>query len=141
MGTEEQVIDAPTICDKCSSRIIRSIDVGEVVCAMCGWRKYLALGRLDKRPFKLQVRYKGTIRRDKRTPLTIGIKNGREGEPNRVMKYRVHCPECLEITEQGQRLRRNNNNGFHYEIKMKCRTGHTTTLMESSHTGELFGWR
>ena len=141
MGTEEQVIDAPTICDKCSSRIIRSIDVGEVVCAMCGWRSYTALGRLEKRPFKLQVRYKGTIRRDKRTPLTIGIKNGREGEPNRVMKYRVHCPECLEITEQGQRLRRNNNNGFHYEIKMKCRTGHTTTLMESSHTGELFGWR
>ena len=141
MGTEEQVIDAPTICDKCSSRIIRSIDVGEVVCAMCGWRSYTALGRLEKRPFKLQVRYKGTIRRDKRTPLTIGIKNGKEGEPNRVMKYRVHCPECLEITEQGQRLRRNNNNGFHYEIKMKCRTGHTTTLMESSHTGELFGWR
>jgi len=135
------VIDAPTICDKCSSRIIRSIDLGEIVCAMCGWRSYTALGRLDKRPFKLQVRYKGTIRRDKRTPLTIGIKNGREGEPNRVMKYRVHCPECLEITEQGQRLRRNNNNGFHYEIKMKCRTGHTTTLMESSHTGELFGWR
>ena len=141
MGTEEQVIDAPTICDKCSSRIIRSIDLGEVVCAMCGWRSYTALGRIEKRPFKLQVRYKGTIRRDKRTPLTIGIKNGREGEPNRVMKYRVHCPECLEITEQGQRLRRNNNNGFHYEIKMKCRTGHTTTLMESSHTGELFGWR
>ncbi len=135
------MIDAQTICDKCSSRIIRSIDLGEIVCAMCGWRSYTALGRLDKRPFKLQVRYKGTIRRDKRTPLTIGIKNGREGEPNRVMKYRVHCPECLEITEQGQRLRRNNNNGFHYEIKMKCRTGHTTTLMESSHTGELFGWR
>ena len=135
------MIDAPTICDKCSSRIIRSIDLGEIVCAMCGWRSYTALGRLDKRPFKLQVRYKGTIRRDKRTPLTIGIKNGREGEPNRVMKYRVHCPECLEITEQGQRLRRNNNNGFHYEIKMKCRTGHTTTLVESSHTGELFGWR
>jgi len=141
LGTEEQVIDAPTICDKCSSRIIRSIDLGEIVCAMCGWRSYTALGRLEKRPFKLQVRYKGIIRRDKRTPLTVGIKNGREGEPNRVMKYRVHCPECLEITEQGQRLRRNNNNGFHYEIKMKCRTGHTTTLMESSHTGELFGWR
>ncbi len=141
MGTEEQVIDAPTICDKCSSRIIRSIDVGEVVCAMCGWRSYTALGRLEKRPFKLQVRYKGTIRRDKRTPLTVGIKNGREGEPNRVMKYQVYCPECLEVTQQGQRLRRNNNNGFHYEIKMKCRTGHTTTLMESSHTGELFGWR
>jgi len=135
------VIDAPTICDKCSSRIIRSIDVGEVVCAMCGWRSYTALGRLDKRPFKLQVRYKGIIRRDKRTPLTVGIKNGREGEPNRVMKYQVYCPECLEVTQQGQRLRRNNNNGFHYEIKMKCRTGHTTTLMESSHTGELFGWR
>ena len=141
MGTEEQVIDAPTICDKCSSRIIRSIDVGEVVCAICGWRSYTALGRLEKRPFKLQVRYKGTIRRDKRTPLTVGIKNGREGEPNRVMKYQVYCPECLEVTQQGQRLRRNNNNGFHYEIKMKCRTGHTTTLMESSHTGELFGWR
>ena len=141
MGTEEQVIDAPTICDKCSSRIIRSIDVGEVVCAMCGWRSYTALGRLEKRPFKLQVRYKGIIRRDKRTPLTVGIKNGREGEPNRVMKYQVYCPECLEVTQQGQRLRRNNNNGFHYEIKMKCRTGHTTTLMESSHTGELFGWR
>ena len=135
------MIDAPTICDKCSSRIIRSIDVGEVVCAMCGWRSYTALGRLEKRPFKLQVRYKGIIRRDKRTPLTVGIKNGREGEPNRVMKYQVYCPECLEITQQGQRLRRNNNNGFHYEIKMKCRTGHTTTLMESSHTGELFGWR
>ena len=135
------MIDAPTICDKCSSRIIRSIDVGEVVCAMCGWRSYTALGRLEKRPFKLQVRDKGTIRRDKRTPLTIGIKNGREGEPNRVMKYQVYCPECLEVTQQGQRLRRNNNNGFHYEIKMKCRTGHTTTLMESSHTGELFGWR
>ena len=135
------MIDAPTICDKCSSRIIRSIDVGEVVCAMCGWRSYTALGRLDKRPFKLQVRYKGIIRRDKRTPLTVGIKNGREGEPNRVMKYQVYCPECLEVTQQGQRLRRNNNNGFHYEIKMKCRTGHTTTLMESSHTGELFGWR
>ena len=141
MGTEEQVIDAPTICDKCSSRIIRSIDVGEVVCAMCGWRSYTALGRIEKRPFKLQVRYKGIIRRDKRTPLTVGIKNGREGEPNRVMKYQVYCPECLEVTQQGQRLRRNNNNGFHYEIKMKCRTGHTTTLMESSHTGELFGWR
>jgi len=141
LGTEEQVIDAPTICDKCSSRIIRSIDVGEVVCAMCGWRSYTALGRLEKRPFKLQVRYKGIIRRDKRTPLTVGIKNGREGEPNRVMKYQVYCPECLEVTQQGQRLRRNNNNGFHYEIKMKCRTGHTTTLMESSHTGELFGWR
>ena len=135
------MIDAPTICDKCSSRIIRSIDVGEVVCAMCGWRSYTALGRLEKRPFKLQVRYKGIIRRDKRTPLTVGIKNGREGEPNRVMKYQVYCPECLEVTQQGQRLRRNNNNGFHYEIKMKCRTGHTTTLMESSHTGELFGWR
>ena len=141
MGTEEQVIDAPTICDKCSSRIIRSIDVGEVVCAMCGWRSYTALGRIEKRPFKLQVRYKGIIRRDKRTPLTVGIKNGREGEPNRVMKYLVYCPECLEVTQQGQRTRRNNNNGFHYEIKMKCRTGHTTTLMESSHTGELFGWR
>ena len=141
MGTEEQVIDAPTICDKCSSRIIRSIDLGEVVCAMCGWRSYTALGRLEKRPFKLQVRYKGIIRRDKRTPLTVGIKNGREGEPNRVMKYQVYCPECLEVTQQGQRLRRNNNNGFHYEIKMKCGTGHTTTLMESSHTGELFGWR
>ena len=141
MGTEEQVIDAPTICDKCSSGIIRSIDLGEIVCAMCGWRSYTALGRLEKRPFKLQVRYKGIIRRDKRTPLTVGIKNGREGEPNRVMKYQVYCPECLEVTQQGQRLRRNNNNGFHYEIKMKCRTGHTTTLMESSHTGELFGWR
>ena len=129
------------IRDRCSSRIIRSIDVGEVVCAMCGWRSYTALGRLEKRPFKLQVRYKGIIRRDKRTPLTVGIKNGREGEPNRVMKYQVYCPECLEVTQQGQRLRRNNNNGFHYEIKMKCRTGHTTTLMESSHTGELFGWR
>ena len=135
------MIDAPTICDKCSSRIIRSIDVGEVVCAMFGWRSYTALGRIEKRPFKLQVRYKGIIRRDKRTPLTVGIKNGREGEPNRVMKYQVYCPECLEVTQQGQRLRRNNNNGFHYEIKMKCRTGHTTTLMESSHTGELFGWR
>jgi len=141
LGTEEQVIDAPTICDKCSSRIIRSIDVGEVVCAMCGWRSYTALGRIEKRPFKLQVRYKGIIRRDKRTPLTVGIKNGREGEPNRVMKYQVYCPECLEVTQQGQRLRRNNNNGFHYEIKMKCKIGHTTTLMESSHTGELFGWR
>ena len=108
---------------------------------MCGWRLYTPLGRLDKRPFKLQVRYKGAIKRDKRTPLTVGIKNGKAGEPNRVMKYLVYCPECLELTEQGQRLRKNNNNGFHYEIKMKCETDHTTTLMESSHTGELFGWR
>ena len=95
MGTEEQVIDAPTICDKCSSRIIRSIDLGEVVCAMCGWRSYTALGRIEKRPFKLQVRYKGIIRRDKRTPLTIGIKNGREGEPNRVMNTEFTVPNAL----------------------------------------------
>ena len=124
MGTEKQVSNDPIICDNCSSK-----------------RLLFADGRLSKRPYKLQVRYKGTIRRDKRTPLTIGIKNGKEGEPNRSMKYRVHCPECLELTEQGQRLRKNNNNGFHYEIKMKCETDHTTTLMESSHTGELFGWR
>ena len=141
MGTEEQVIDAPTICENCSSRRLLFADEAELKCAMCGWRSYTALGRLDKRPFKLQVRYKGIIRRDKRTPLTVGIKNGREGEPNRVMKYLVYCPECLEVTQQGQRTRRNNNNGFHYEIKMKCETDHTTTLMESSHTGELFGWR
>ena len=141
MGTEKQVSNGPIICDNCSSKRLLFADEAELKCTMCGWRKYLPLGRLSKRPYKLQVRYKGTIRRDKRTPLTIGIKNGREGEPNRVMKYRVHCPECLEVTEQGQRLRRNNNNGFHYEIKMKCEIGHITTLMESSHTGELFGWR
>jgi len=135
------MIDALTICENCLSKRLLFADEAEYRCPMCGWRLYTALGRLEKRPFKLQVRYKGTIRRDKRTPLTVGLKNGREGEPNRVMKYQVYCPECLELTEQGQRLRKNNNNGFHYEIKMQCGIGHITTLMESSHTGELFGWR
>ena len=101
--------NASTICDHCSSHNIRLMDA-ELKCDMCGWRKYLPLGRLDKRP-------------------------------NRVMKYQVHCPECFEMTKQGPRKRRDNNNGFHYEIRMKCENLHITTLMESSHTGDLFGWR
>ena len=132
--------DAPTICDHCSSHNIRLIDA-ELKCDMCGWRKYLPLGRIDKRPFKLQIRYKGFAVKGKRTPLTVGIKETKEGEPNRVMKYLVYCPECFEMTKQGSRTRRDNNNGFHYDIRMKCDNLHVTTLMESSHTGELFGWR
>ena len=133
--------DAPTICENCSSERLSIADESELKCDMCGWRKYLPLGRLDKRPFKLQIRYKGGAFKGKRTPLTVGIKETKEGEPNRVMKYLVYCPECFEMTKQGLRTRRNNNNGFHYDIRMKCENLHITTLMESSHTGELFGWR
>ena len=131
--------DAPTICDHCSSHNIRLIDA-ELKCDMCGWRKYLPLGRIDKRPFKLQIRYKGFAGKGKRTPLTVGIKDN-ESEPNRVMKYQVYCPECFEMTKQGPRTRRDDKNGFHYDIRMKCENHHITTLMESSHNGDLFGWR
>ena len=131
---------SPLICGNCSSERLSIADEAELKCDMCGWRKYLPLGRLDKRPFKLQIRYKGFAVRGKRTPLTVGIKDN-DSEPNRVMKYQVHCPECFEMTKQGPRKRSNNNNGFHYEIRMKCENHHITTLMESSHTGDLFGWR
>ena len=131
---------SPLICGNCSSERLSIADEAEFKCDMCGWRKYLPLGRIDKRPFKLQIRYKGFAVKGKRTPLTVGIKDN-ESEPNRVMKYQVYCPECFEITKQGPRTRRDNNNGFHYDIRMKCENLHITTLMESSHTGELFGWR
>jgi len=132
--------NAPTICDKCSSTFIESVDEAEFRCALCGRRFYLPLGRIEKRPFKLQIRYKGFAIKGKRTPLTVGIDDN-DNEPSRVMKYQVYCPECFEMTKQGPRTRRDNNNGFHYDIRMKCENLHITTLMESSHTGELFGWR
>ena len=132
--------DAPTICDKCHSTFIKSVDQAEYRCTICGWRFYTPLGRIEKRPFRLQVRYKGSAVKGKRTPLTVGIADN-DNEPNRVMKYQVYCPECLQMTKQGPRKKRDNNNGFYYEIGMKCKNHHITTLMESSHTGELFGWR
>ena len=97
--------NATTICDHCSSHNIRLMDA-ELKCDMCGWRKYLPLGRLDKRPYKFQVKYIGDIRRDKRTPITIAIDEGKE-ESNRVMKYELYCkeinPNCADITEQKPR--------------------------------------
>ena len=129
--------NATTICDHCSSHNIRLMDA-ELKCDMCGWRKYLPLGRLDKRPYKFQVKYIGDIRRDKRTSITLGIDEG-----NRVMKYELYCkeinPNCDEITEQ--KPRKKIYGEPRVEILMICDKGHKTMLVEASNSGELYGWK
>ena len=133
--------NATTICDHCSSHNIRLMDA-ELKCDMCGWRKYLPLGRLDKRPYKFQVKYIGDIRRDKRTSITLGIDEGKE-EGNRVMKYELYCkeinPHCDEITEQ--KPRKKIYGEPRVEILMICDKGHKTMLVEASNSGELYGWK
>jgi len=130
------VSNDPIICGHCSSHNIRFIDA-ELKCDMCGWRKYLPLGSLSRRPFKLQVRYKGP---EKRESLSVGI-NDNNNEPNRVMRYQVYCPVCMEPTEQGVRVPIKEKKYFVKEIKMTCDNQHVTVLIESGKTGELDRWR
>ena len=142
MGTEEQVSSGPIICDNCSSKRLLFAEQAELKCTMCGWRFYTPLGRIKKRPYKFQVRYIGDTRRDKRTPITIGIDEGKE-EANRVMKYELYCkeinPNCDEITEQ--KPRKKIYGEPRVEILMICDKGHKIMLVEASNSGELYGWK
>ena len=134
--------DQKILCGKCHSTRLSSADEGEMRCDMCGWRKYGALGSPSKRPYKFQVKYIGVIRRDKRTPITIGIKES-SGEPNRVMRYELYCsevfPNCAELTEQGPRKKIYGEPRV--EIIMTCKKDHKTMLVEASNSGELYGWK